>query len=70
MSYFMCKRDMGDLWRYVGGVVLYSDDTRVQRLLFSVGVQLAFFTDASGAPCQFKAQVGNVFQTTAKDTNI
>lgn len=36
VSYFMCKRDMGDFGRYVGGVVLYSDYTRVQRLLLSI----------------------------------
>lgn len=58
VSYFMCKRDMGDFWRYVGGIVLYSDYTSVERLLFSVRVQLAFFTDASGAPWEWKAQAG------------
>lgn len=36
MSYFMSKSDVGDFWRYVGGVVLYSDYTGVERLLLSV----------------------------------
>ena len=49
---------MGDFWRYVGGIVLYSDYTSVQRLLFPIRVQLAFFTDASRAPWERKAQVG------------
>lgn len=50
MSYFMRESDMGDFRRYVGGVVLHRDNTSVERLLFSIRVQLAFFTDASGAP--------------------
>lgn len=36
VAYFVCKSDMGDFRRYVGGVVLYSDYTSVERLLFSV----------------------------------
>lgn len=50
VAYFMSEGDVRDFWRYVGGVVLYSDDTSVQRLLFSIRVQLAFFTDSSRAP--------------------
>lgn len=49
---------MGDFRRYVGGVVLYSDYTSVQRLFLSIRVQLAFFTDTSGAPWETEAQVG------------
>lgn len=36
VSYFMRKSDMGDFRRYVGGIVLYGDNTSVERLLFSI----------------------------------
>ena len=58
MSYFVCESNMRDFWRHVGGIVLDGDYTRVQGLLFSIRVQLAFFTDASRAPWEGKAQVG------------
>lgn len=32
----MSEGDVGDFGRYVGGIVLYSDYTSVQRLLFAV----------------------------------
>lgn len=50
VAHFMCKGDMRDFGRNVGGVVLNGDDSSVERLLLAVRVQLAFLTDASGAP--------------------
>lgn len=50
MPYFVCKSDMRDFGRNVGGVVLNGDYSGVKRLLFAIRVQLALFTDASGAP--------------------
>lgn len=50
VSYFMCKSDMWDFWRYMGGIILYSDYTSVKGLPFSIRVQLAFFTDSPRAP--------------------
>lgn len=57
MAYFMCKSDMRDFGRNVGGVVLNGDDSSVERLLLAIRVQLAFLTDASGAPWDGKTQI-------------
>lgn len=48
---------MRDFGRNVGGVVLNSDDSSVERLLLAIRVQLAFLTDASGAPWDGKTQI-------------
>lgn len=72
MSDFMCKRDVGDFRRYVGGVVLHSDYTGVQRLLFSIRVQLAFLADSSRAPWEgkvkFRADVLPINNTLTSET--
>lgn len=50
VSHFVSEGDVGNFGRNVGGVVLHGDDARVQRLLFTIRVQLAFLTDPAGAP--------------------
>lgn len=57
MAYFVGKSDMRDFGRNMGGVVLNGDYSSVERLLFAIRVQLAFLTDASGAPWDGKAQI-------------
>lgn len=51
MPNLMSKSNVGHLGRDMGGVVLHSDDTSVQRLSLPIRVKFALFTDAPRASC-------------------